>query len=215
MTGIRVCMPGEGSSGVTRGGISSCVTLVTAAAPVSPSPLAAVARNNVERGAVSTEELFLNLAALWRKLGKQPTREDLQLSASKFRVGTYVGRFGSYSRALEQFVKWANRQRGPLEKATAKRVVVRLTPRKPNWRLRALVLMRDGATCRMCGARPENGAKLHVDHIVPWAKGGQTVLDNLQVLCEQCNIGKRDSEPVETKASGLRVLAGLSDGPVR
>src|SRR3954451_11645879 len=35
----------------------------------------------------SNKELFLNLAALWQKLGKQPTREDLQLSISKYRVG--------------------------------------------------------------------------------------------------------------------------------
>jgi 5-methylcytosine-specific restriction endonuclease McrA len=52
--------------------------------------------------------------------------------------------------------------------------------------------MRDEAKCRLCGAAPSDGAKLQVDHIVPWSKGGATVLTNLQILCEQCNIGKSD-----------------------
>ena len=43
-----------------------------------------------------------------------------------------------------------------------------------------------------CGATPENGAIIHVDHIKPirrfWAMRLQP--DNLQVLCEDCNMGK-------------------------
>lgn len=34
--------------------------------------------------------------------------------------------------------------------------------------------------------------KLHVDHIIPIAKGGKTVKENLRTLCEECNWGKRD-----------------------
>ncbi|WP_343324290.1 HNH endonuclease signature motif containing protein [Streptococcus sp. Marseille-P8640] len=33
---------------------------------------------------------------------------------------------------------------------------------------------------------------LHVDHIIPWSKGGETVLGNLQTLCSKCNLGKSD-----------------------
>ena len=66
----------------------------------------------------------------------------------------------------------------------------RRTPRKINWRLRALVIMRDGAYCRLCGATPHDGAKFHVDHVVPWTKGGETLIENLQILCNVCNIGK-------------------------
>lgn len=61
--------------------------------------------------------------------------------------------------------------------------------------LRVKVLMRDGATCRLCGIRPEQGAQLHVDHIIPWSKGGETTLDNLQILCSKCNLGKSDLSP--------------------
>jgi 5-methylcytosine-specific restriction endonuclease McrA len=29
-----------------------------------------------------------------------------------------------------------------------------------------------------------------VDHIVPWSKGGETILENLRTLCSKCNLGK-------------------------
>ncbi|MCL4507775.1 MAG: HNH endonuclease [Chloroflexi bacterium] len=32
--------------------------------------------------------------------------------------------------------------------------------------------------------------ELHVDHILAWSKGGETVLENLQTLCSVCNLGK-------------------------
>ncbi|GAA3802399.1 HNH endonuclease signature motif containing protein [Nocardioides panacisoli] len=57
-------------------------------------------------------------------------------------------------------------------------------------RLRADVLRRDGYRCRMCGASSEDGIRLHVDHIVAVSNGGTTVTENLQTLCQACNLGK-------------------------
>jgi 5-methylcytosine-specific restriction endonuclease McrA len=58
--------------------------------------------------------------------------------------------------------------------------------------VRYMVLERDRFRCTACGASPANepGCKLHVDHVVPVAKGGETLLDNLRTLCAECNIGK-------------------------
>ena len=57
--------------------------------------------------------------------------------------------------------------------------------------LRADVLVRDKWTCQWCGRTPErHGVAFHVDHILPVSKNGKTVLDNLQTLCEECNLGK-------------------------
>jgi 5-methylcytosine-specific restriction endonuclease McrA len=58
--------------------------------------------------------------------------------------------------------------------------------------LRWKVIMRDHCRCVKCGASPATvlGCHLHVDHILPFSKGGKTVLENLQTLCENCNLGK-------------------------
>ncbi len=56
--------------------------------------------------------------------------------------------------------------------------------------LRYDILNRDNFTCVICGASSRQGARLHVDHIVPISKGGKSVPSNLRTLCERCNIGK-------------------------
>ena len=69
--------------------------------------------------------------------------------------------------------------------------------------LRFAILHRDGFKCRACGATPESGAQLHIDHIKPVARGGLTEWDNLQALCATCNIGKGATwrEPEDVSAS--------------
>lgn len=65
--------------------------------------------------------------------------------------------------------------------------------------IRYNVLKRDNYTCQICGVTAKDGAKLHVDHIVPVSKGGKTVMSNLQTLCDRCNLGKSnktDNEPI-------------------
>ena len=59
---------------------------------------------------------------------------------------------------------------------------------------RKIVLMRDLYTCQSCGYQNGNGKDipLHVDHIIPIKYGGTSNLDNLQVLCQKCNLSKRD-----------------------
>ncbi len=53
--------------------------------------------------------------------------------------------------------------------------------------LREQIARRDNYTCQICGKYMPDGVGLHVDHIVPVAKGGKTVPSNLQVLCSKCN----------------------------
>jgi 5-methylcytosine-specific restriction endonuclease McrA len=49
-------------------------------------------------------------------------------------------------------------------------------------------------TCKICGkSRAKyNDLELVVDHVFPWSKGGETVFENLQTLCQPCNGGKGD-----------------------
>ena len=62
------------------------------------------------------------------------------------------------------------------------------TPLKPRTRWR--ILTRDGFRCCVCGRTPNDGITLHVDHVVPVSKGGSNQDDNLQTLCQDCNLGK-------------------------
>jgi len=61
------------------------------------------------------------------------------------------------------------------------------------WRkIRMVVLKKYGARCQCCGASPATGAVMHVDHIKPRKLFPHLALDvdNLQVLCHECNHGK-------------------------
>lgn len=63
----------------------------------------------------------------------------------------------------------------------------------PEWRaLRYLVLRNTGARCQCCGAQQSDSVRIHVDHIKPRSQFPHLALaiDNLQVLCEDCNMGK-------------------------
>ncbi len=70
------------------------------------------------------------------------------------------------------------------------------TKREINWRMRWKVISRDYYKCVACGRAPakDPSVELHVDHIKPWSKGGETVLENLQTLCATCNLGKSNIE---------------------
>ena len=59
-------------------------------------------------------------------------------------------------------------------------------------KVRLDVFERDDYKCQMCGRTVEDGIKLHIDHIVPFSKGGSNDMDNLQVLCHECNLAKHD-----------------------
>ena len=100
-------------------------------------------------------------------------------------------RFGTWNKAMLAFAAFSDGNACPRRNQRERRRRGRL-PRKINWRLRAIVLIRDNCLCRMCGASPakDPDVTLHVDHIVPWSKGGETHENNLQTLCSICNIGK-------------------------
>lgn len=69
--------------------------------------------------------------------------------------------------------------------------------------IRYNVLKRDNFTCQICGATKKDGAKLHVDHIIPVSKGGKTTMDNLQTLCDRCNIGKSNKTDDDFKNDAI------------
>ena len=58
--------------------------------------------------------------------------------------------------------------------------------------VRKYVLQRNNYQCQSCGKR-QTETKLHIDHVVPLAKGGSNDISNLQVLCSLCNQPEKTS----------------------
>lgn len=165
---------------------------------------------------VTDEEYFQNLEEIWIKLGRQPFYREIEKPFSRYSAGAYEARFLSWRKALEAFVAYMNEEDGeqnvdePVANETVKptsflaiqkpansnekTAIVRKTKRQVSDRLRFRVFYRDGMTCKICGkSRAKyDDLELVVDHIFPWSKGGETVFENLQTLCQPCNGGKGD-----------------------
>ena len=141
---------------------------------------------------VPDEELFANIERIWLSLGRQPRKRELVPPFSRYSERPYTRRFGSWRKSLESFVQWAESVGVENLEPSNSRQHSRRTPRDPNSALRWRVANRDSFRCQHCGKSPaiNAGVQLHIDHIVPWSKGGETVLDNLQTLCSECNLGK-------------------------
>ena len=142
---------------------------------------------------ISDAQLFQNLLRVWTALARQPTYSDLRKPLSSYCSATYERRFGSWRLALEAFVEWANREEIEAPECEVSAIPAgRKTRRQPDLRLRFKVLRRDNFKCCLCGTSPalQPGIVLEVDHKVPWSKGGETMIENLQTLCQVCNNGK-------------------------
>lgn len=95
-------------------------------------------------------------------------------------------RIVGYQELCDLYMQWRN---GKKYDETSKRERRYLTDK-----MRYDVLKRDNFKCKKCGITAKDGAKLHVDHVIPVSKGGKTTLSNLQTLCDRCNLGKSDKE---------------------
>ena len=145
------------------------------------------------------ENLLDNIKNVWLQKGAQPTRRDMDNKMwSHMSSGAYLRHFGSWYNALDRFEEYINKEDNDttiklIEDKGRNDKYKHITKREPDDRLKVQVLMRDGNRCRICGAKCDGGIhKLHFDHIIPWAKGGETTLDNLQVLCSECNAALGD-----------------------
>lgn len=70
------------------------------------------------------------------------------------------------------------------------------------WReIRYEVLKENKGKCCLCGRSAKDGVILHVDHIIPLSVDWEKRLDknNLQVLCDECNMGKLNKDTTNWK----------------
>jgi hypothetical protein len=59
------------------------------------------------------------------------------------------------------------------------------------------VYERDKGECKECSSK----TNLHFDHDVPFSKGGGNQLENIQLLCANCNLSKSDKFGVPTQTN--------------
>lgn len=145
---------------------------------------------------ISDEELLINLGNVWKLLDRQPSRNFMQKPFSKYSGDVYENRFGTWSKAIrvyKQFKKTGEVPRYRKAGNSAKRKKVKFkNARNVNIYMRLKVLELGRFRCSNCKRSPatHKNIKLEIDHIIPWSKGGETIIDNLQVLCRQCNLKK-------------------------
>lgn len=112
---------------------------------------------------------------------------------SEISSSPYNRRFNSWTTAIKSFIDYANEQELPtVQDETGLIITCPSSSRDPSLRLRYKILKRDNFSCVNCGASPAKNpsVELHIDHIIPWSKGGLTEIGNLQTLCQKCNLGK-------------------------
>lgn len=63
----------------------------------------------------------------------------------------------------------------------------------------AEVYNRDGPVCSYCNEGPLDS--WHIDHILPWSRGGEHSVENLCVSCASCNLSKGAKTPDEWRVN--------------
>lgn len=109
-----------------------------------------------------------------------------------------VRRALSRNRARKRKAEAKAKKKSDLRKTAAmRRADFYLSDAWTSLRYQALKLY--GGACQCCGATRKDGIKLHVDHIKPRSKYPALALElgNLQVLCEPCNLGKRNTDETD------------------
>ena len=150
------------------------------------------------------EECFTNLLNVWTHYGRSPKHSEMNLPPSSVGSKAYIRRFGTWRKTLSAFVERVNHDSTEpdaqedlasidlaKEQVETGRTVQRDTRDIPLG-MRFKVLSRDRFKCVLCGDSPATnlGCVLHVDHILPWSKGGATAPENLRSLCKSCNLGR-------------------------
>ncbi|MDR0437053.1 MAG: HNH endonuclease [Bacteroidales bacterium] len=150
------------------------------------------------------DDRFENLLNVWTHYGRQPNYAEMKNEPSIVGPKAYVIRWGSWTKALIAFIEKVNSDISveiTSEIKSAENENVEKLEHKKNSKedrreiplgLRFTIIKRDGYKCVICGRSPNTtfGIEFHIDHIIPFSKGGKTREGNLRTLCNECNIGK-------------------------
>lgn len=113
--------------------------------------------------------------------------------------------FSEKMKGKSKKTKMTKKKRKEKKKRDKKYLSMRALPNdfysSDEWRsLRYRVLRKYKGHCMLCGRnRKKHNVVLHVDHIKPRSKHPHLALtfDNLQILCEDCNLGKSNKDDTD------------------
>lgn len=156
----------------------------------------------------SDKDLFNEMDRIWQKVGQRPSRTEWEMSDPQIAYNTYKQRFGGWTNTCLKFIEYKMgssiltedfvlpNQKEQRPSKESKFEYKQENSRNVSLSLRLQVLSRDNFRCVFCGKSPATNleTKLHIDHINPFSKGGKSILENLQTLCEECNLGKSNKK---------------------
>jgi hypothetical protein len=165
-----------------------------------------------QSGQFTNQQCFENVAAVWTHFARPPAYREMFSHPSTIQGKTYMVRWGTWRKALKAFADWANSDDpsqesnrmesapGVVQEPARRAIRPEADCREVRPGLRFKVFMRDNFRCVTCGRSPAThlNVELHADHILAVGNGGKTVMENLQTLCKDCNLGK-----------GRRLIANL------
>lgn len=156
----------------------------------------------------SEKALFDEMERVWILIGHRPSKTEWFASNPKYSYATYRRYFNGWTNACLKFIEYkmggeiltdsSKLKHNSFQTKQHKRRIEINTEdtRTIPLGIRLKVLNRDKFRCVFCGRSPaiNIGVQLHIDHKVPFSEGGKSILENLQTLCFECNLGKSNKK---------------------
>ena len=142
-------------------------------------------------------ELFKqdNIQARYKQLVEKRQKTVMEnISNINNELISKIKKYKNENETIVEFIENAILKSLPKEMLSQEELKALNRRRNINDNTRYAVLERAGFKCQCCGSKPQrdNDIVLHIDHIIPRSLGGSDMTDNLQVLCDKCNISKQN-----------------------
>ncbi|MBI4079349.1 MAG: HNH endonuclease [Candidatus Levybacteria bacterium] len=154
------------------------------------------------KDAYTQKQIFDEMQRIWSQIGHRPSKIEWEQTNPKINYNTVRRHFNGWTNACLRFIEYITGENNIVENIDASVEKINMDKNRIIYKpednrtiplgTRLKILARDNFRCVYCGKSPSTdiGTKLHIDHIIPFSKGGKSIEENLQTLCLECNFGK-------------------------